>query len=466
MAEDKDSPARSFPSLGANGQNSASNGSPSPLRHRPLSRASTFAENSDSQDRRRTSHLSDSIEDARYSIHSSTHDLLLPKANKLGHEISHEASHWHSAPLAFALLPAIGGMIFKNGTAVMTDVTLLALAAVLLNWSVRLPWDWYCSAQSVQIQEPHPSDNVIEEESDEEHTNDPSSPSYDGASSQRSQKPVYSRHRSESREAASQELQTYELLALAACFLSPLLGAYLLHAIRAQLSRPSEGLVSNYNLTIFLLASELRPMSHLVKMVQSRTLYLQRVVNSNPYEDDAGKTKTQDLSKRLEELETHVADTSAQNTSNGGVSNKNVVEVTTEVRRTLQPDLDALNRAVRRYEKRATLQTMQTEARLQDLETRLSDALSLAAAAAQYGQKQKYNLATILWDWTSVVVVLPVQALWGLLSLPTKLIGSALGILEGFIGPRVKREMKTAGRIGGHGRTGGERSQVRGTKKR
>ena len=59
-------------------------------------------------------------------------------------------------------------------------------------------------------------------------------------------------------EAATNELYTHEVLALLSCFLFPLLGAYLLHTIRSQLSRPSEGLVSNYNLTIFLLASELR----------------------------------------------------------------------------------------------------------------------------------------------------------------------------------------------------------------
>jgi hypothetical protein len=42
--------------------------------------------------------------------------------------------------LAFALLPALGGMFFKNGSSVITDIMLLGLAAIFLNWSVRLPW--------------------------------------------------------------------------------------------------------------------------------------------------------------------------------------------------------------------------------------------------------------------------------------------------------------------------------------
>ena len=52
----------------------------------------------------------------------------------------HEPSHWHSVPLALALLPALGGLFFEKGSTVITDITLLTLAAVFLNWSLRLPW--------------------------------------------------------------------------------------------------------------------------------------------------------------------------------------------------------------------------------------------------------------------------------------------------------------------------------------
>lgn len=51
----------------------------------------------------------------------------------------HDSSHWDSAPLAFALLPAIGGLFFTNGNSVITDIMLLGFAAILLNWSVRVP---------------------------------------------------------------------------------------------------------------------------------------------------------------------------------------------------------------------------------------------------------------------------------------------------------------------------------------
>lgn len=86
---------------------------------------------------RRNSTLSDSISEARHSIRSSTDDLFLPRVSK---EDSLEESHWHSSPLGLALLPAIAGIFFQNGSSIVTDVTLLVLAAIFLNWSVRLPW--------------------------------------------------------------------------------------------------------------------------------------------------------------------------------------------------------------------------------------------------------------------------------------------------------------------------------------
>ena len=113
------------------------------FRHRtPSNRISTSNEtHTPSSARRRSSNFSEySLNEARRTFQSSTDDLLLPKPSATGIEASHDSSAWHSAPLAFALLPAIGGMLFQNGSSVITDVMLLGLAAVFLNWSVRLPW--------------------------------------------------------------------------------------------------------------------------------------------------------------------------------------------------------------------------------------------------------------------------------------------------------------------------------------
>lgn len=112
------------------------------LRHRGAGRSATFAEGTaNPRNQRRNSTLSDTVSEARNSIRSSTDDLLFPRAAKRSDvNLTNEESHWHSAPLGLALLPAVAGIFFQNGSAVVTDVTLLILAAVFLNWSVRLPW--------------------------------------------------------------------------------------------------------------------------------------------------------------------------------------------------------------------------------------------------------------------------------------------------------------------------------------
>lgn len=244
--------------------------------------------------------------------------------------------------------------------------------------------------------------------------------------------------------AAQKELQMHEILALLACFLFPVVGAWLLHAIRAQLSRPSEGLVSNYNLTIFLLASEIRPLSHLVKLIQARTLHLQRVVASGILDDNEIDTsKVLDIAKRLEELEAHVVDTAedAQKKTDGS-SERTLVQATSDMRKTIQPELDALNRAVRRYEKRTTISALQTEARLQELELRLKDVVVLAAAAQRNAENAPRNFILILMNWLCGAVVLPIQYVGVLLSLPSRSMTWLATSLSRLVGMRRSRTGK------------------------
>ena len=130
----------SLPASGANGR------SPSPgnsgVRHRASQRSSTIHESgSNLHPRRRSSFFSESISETHRSLRSSTDDLLLPRLTPSSRaDDAMETSHWHSVPLGLALLPAVGGLFFKNGSAIITDITLLGLAAIFLNWALRLPW--------------------------------------------------------------------------------------------------------------------------------------------------------------------------------------------------------------------------------------------------------------------------------------------------------------------------------------
>lgn len=236
---------------------------------------------------------------------------------------------------------------------------------------------------------------------------------------------------------AQNELRIHELLALLACFVFPALGAWLLHAIRSQLSRPSESLISDYNLTIFLLASEVRPFSHLIKLVQRRTLFLQRNISAAAAEEKTSQLvpKFADISARLEELEAHVSNSVVLSVGNEAGESSQADELITkasmqansDIRKTLQPEIDALNRAMRRYEKRTMTSAIQVESRLQDLESRVQDAVVLAAATQRNANKQASKYFTILVNWVSAAVVIPAQYLFYILTFPQRILSMITG---------------------------------------
>ncbi|RDW74313.1 uncharacterized protein DSM5745_06975 [Aspergillus mulundensis] len=464
--------------------------SPSPLnanlRHRGLARAATVAEGQSQPPQpqvppqRRNSTFSDSVSEA---IRSSTDELFFPRA---AGKHDDEESHWHSAPLGLALLPAIAGIFFQNGSAFVTDVTLLALAAVFLNWSVRLPWEWYRSARSIRRQNslydiapPLGLDTPISPTQDEQE--DETSPGQDEDRDHDHDHDDRREHISADSTAAAavEELQIHELAALTSCFLFPIIGTWILHTIRSNLSRPSEGLVSNYNLTIFLLAAEVRPFSHLLKMVQSRTLHLQRIIATSDDDDSEQKDKidafkVMDLSKRIEELEAHVAEAAALRIStvnaekekerereneNRGLTPQEqeytlslVSQAAAEYRKGFQTDIDALNRAMRRYEKRTALAAYQTESRLHMLESKARDALSLAAAAQRSTSHRSrvpgLGLFDMALDWTSKAFLLPLTIGVSVVRLP---------LLIARRGVRVCRDMVFGSRSG----SGSSRSSIK-----
>lgn len=256
---------------------------------------------------------------------------------------------------------------------------------------------------------------------------------------------------------ALKELFRHEVLALLSCFLTPIIGAYLLHALRNQLTRPSEGLVSNFNLAVFILAAEVRPLRHFLQLVQARTLHLQRIVHANPYREEEERYRERreqeeqeqnqqlaDLLHRFETLEQqtataiaaanaaaaaatpsaksasnhHTSSTTSyfpssppsppspsngfagtpddNNRSGGGgsralhrspsTSKRDRDQMMRDVRAQLQPELDTLARALRRTHKQQALLEGQVVAKFRTTDQRLTDAMSLASAAASTGR--------------------------------------------------------------------------------
>lgn len=226
---------------------------------------------------------------------------------------------------------------------------------------------------------------------------------------------------------AFNELRMHEVTALALCFLGPLLGSYILHIIRSQLSTMGDQLISNLNLTLFVLGSEIRPLRHGMKMAQARTLYLQRIVKEDPY--ISTKDKDQDailgeVRDRLDELETSCAEKFSEESFGNTSKQPDNSEAVKRLQSSTQSQIDALNRAVRRYEKRETTHTMQTESRLQELELRLKETISLAAAAANMSQKP--GLMMVALDWTTSLIAIPLKVAYTTCVLPFEVINGFL----------------------------------------
>ncbi|KAJ6786769.1 hypothetical protein PWT90_10743 [Aphanocladium album] len=372
-----------------------------------------------------------------------------------------ELSSLAGLSLAFALLPAIAGSLFKNGGAVTTDIMLLGLAGVFLHWSVTQPWLWYHSAQQVRIEhEENAADGVFEEDSDDEEYADGAShlddvPEEESPRTKIDEIAPEKKTASTTQQSALSELYMHEVMALVSCFSLPLISAYILHMIRSQLSRPSEGLVSNYNLTIFILVSEVRVLSHIIKLVQARTLHLQRVVHSNPF-GTLPTTNSLRINAILERLDALESDSVTRNVlseeDEETESNKAAQEavLTKDVRNAIQPELDALNRAVRRYEKKSTLLQSHVDAHFASMDARVEDAIALAAVAAKNSSQS--SILVRGFDALVTIVLFPFNAVLQLLLLPVKWMLALTG------GKKKKKAAGGSSSSGGGGRAGGKGS--------
>lgn len=426
-------------------------------------RSTAQSPNPPSLTRRRSSLLSfSSIDDAAKSL---ADDLINPRTgtDSLLRDGQDEVTHWHSTPLVFAILPALAGLLFKNGSTFVTDALLLGLAAIFLNWSVRLPWDWYYASQAtLDAVAPDDDDDTIIEE-DELMDAETAAETGSSVGSSPNQGPGGSKIGREAtgsdvtqqgvtkHEKAATDLRRQELLALGATFVLPCLAAYLLHVIRAQLSRPSTGLVSDYNLSIFILAAEIRPCRQLCRLIAKRTLHLRRAATGH---DDLGvdhKTTVSALVRQVNELESRLSDHSIIPPSVSIAQKADVSELQTEMKKRYEPRFEGLERAVRRYEKRSTTFTMSIEQRLLALEGRTNDAFSLAAVAAQNSRNR--SLLDVALDLATSAAVFPIKFLYSTCKMPFIVAEEAYNKLKVLLlGPAYARTSRSTKRSNGSAR--------------
>jgi hypothetical protein len=244
------------------------------------------------------------------------------------------------------------------------------------------------------------------------------------------------------RESARAKLKRTEMMALTACFLAPLLGALFLHYLRSQFThRARDGIVTDLNLGIYAFASEVRPTIHLFEMISKRTLHLQQLVMVEP-SDESRPGTSHSLPQRIAELEARFEEPTPS-------SDIDVSKITNEVRQSMQHQLDALNRAVRKYEKRQLAQTMQIEARFQHIDQSLKDTLALAASAARTGQKP--GIITTTLSWIASMFARAIQTAWDITTFPLRTANSILeAVQKAFTKDRRYPGRRTRGQLNGH----------------
>lgn len=236
---------------------------------------------------------------------------------------------------------------------------------------------WYAAARQLRVNH----ETALEEEAGSGSSSSGSSSDADADDADRAQ-------RLREAEGALRGLRIHELMAFGMCFFGPAAATYLLYFVRELLDRPSDGLVSNFNLTIFLLSAEIPPCAHGIDLVLSHTLHLQRIVQSNPYRlitvtpemFTRYNQRMNAMQAQLDDLQTaQSSDSDSEPPLDMDKLRKDLIK---DARAALQPEIDSLSRMIRRHEKHTNAMFQDLDRRLKHTDGRLDDAATLAAVAA------------------------------------------------------------------------------------
>ncbi|KAK1750728.1 hypothetical protein QBC47DRAFT_393366 [Echria macrotheca] len=365
-------------------------------------------------------------------------------------------------PLGFVLLPAIGDVVHKDGSAVVTDLILLGLAGYFIYWSVNRSWAWYDSTRSIRLRE----DKMLErgEVTDQ----------------------------AEAASRARNKLYYQELMAILVLFLSPLVSATLLHYGRTCLTTRAKEQLSDSNIAIFVSVSEIFPLRKMMELVEARTLHLQRIVHFNPYRQElATAAQIEELERLLGEVESRLVAISQTTTSTASAVqtqklrldqmdsrmketdmaasssaaqvkklvgrldkleskvkiiydrpipvtpktgqaeatdkrvNREELEATiaSNVRKSIEKELVDLADALRRHETKVGTLVTSTQTRLGEIDTQLKDAMSIATEAKGLKRSRLGLLADLLADKAFQLSLVPIEVGFRLLTWPARSAG-------------------------------------------
>ncbi|GAC94829.1 thioredoxin [Pseudozyma hubeiensis SY62] len=264
---------------------------------------------------------------------------------------------WHYAPLAVALAPPLGALLGGHSDA-WSDAILLILASFWLYQFLRVPWEIYYASRTRSILTHDQDEDEIEFAEQ-----DPSADSFSSTA-----KPSETAEQKEARRAAAAELRRSELLSLAFCVLSPIMGAYMLHWMRETMTDGNKYL-NTFNIRLFTLAAGIKPWSHAMSLVRRRMLHLQEEVH-HP------SSKVEKMNQRLRRLEADLS------------SLRKLYATKNELRLLREHDAQ-LGRAVRRSERKEEHLRLSAEEKFSIVEGRLEDLLREVAINAELIEEER-----------------------------------------------------------------------------
>ncbi|KAG6330735.1 hypothetical protein ID866_8355 [Astraeus odoratus] len=155
--------------------------------------------------------------------------------------------------------------------------------------------------------------------------------------------------------AASSKLRALELFYLVMTLLSPFLGALLLQTTVSSLSGPAS--LSWFSISLFVLATGLRPWKHVVGRLQDGTNDLHDAIQWPPSEVEKTQLRLEYLCEKVTLLEAELK-----------LSQSRLEAVSAELYERAEDTYDAVERAARRHEKKTEVMKNSHETRLSRLE--------------------------------------------------------------------------------------------------
>lgn len=255
----------------------------------------------------------------------------------------HALGDWHYAPLILGLGPSLGAILGGKADH-WSDAILLLLSCFWLYQCLKVPSDIYHAARTRRILQ---ADQLADDR-------DPKTPHTE------------SPERIRRRQLAIAELQRTEVLALLACVLSPLLGAYALGYLQRNL-HDGQRYFNQFNIRLFMLAAGIRPWLHAFKLLKSRTLLLHEDVHY-----PSGRVEA--LQRRVTRLEADLASLRKSTVSRADIN---------LLREGIDVPLSHLSRSIRRSEKKEEYVRGLAEDKFALVEARLEDLLRECAINAE-----------------------------------------------------------------------------------